>query len=71
VRSLASALIIVLAIAGGYFLIFHRDLPLNHEDVGLGTFHTLHDVIGVVLLVLAGVVWWRSRKASTASRPAT
>jgi len=62
---------VVLAIAGGYFLIFHRDLPLNHEDVGLGTFHTLHDVIGAVLLVLAGVVWWRSRRISTASPPAT
>ena len=50
-------------IAGAYFLIFHQDpLPLNHESVGLGMFHTLHDVIGIVLLGLAGFIWWRSRR---------
>ena len=52
-------------IAGAYFLIFHQDpLPLNHESVGLGMFHTLHDVIGIVLLALAGFIWWRSRRLS-------
>jgi len=56
-------------IAGAYFLIFHMDpLRLNHELVGLGMFHTLHDVIGVVLLSLAGLIWWRSRRSSRTAR---
>ncbi len=56
-------------IAGAYFLIFHRDpLPLNHELVGLGMLHTLHDVIGIVLLGLAGFIWWRSRRSSKPAR---
>ena len=56
-------------IAGAYFLIFHQDpLPLNHEFVGLGMLHTLHDVIGIVLLVFAGFIWWRSRRSSRAAR---
>jgi len=58
-----------LVIAGAYFLIFHQDpLPLNHEFVGLGMLHTLHDVIGIVLLGLAGFIWWRSRRSSRAAR---
>jgi len=58
-----------LVIAGAYFLIFHQDpLPLNHEFVGLGMLHTLHDVIGIVLLVFAGFIWWRSRRSSRAAR---
>ena len=56
-------------IAGAYFLIFHQDpLPLNHEFVGLGMLHTLHDVIGIVLLVFAGFIWWRSRRSSRAAQ---
>ncbi|TLZ83848.1 MAG: hypothetical protein E6K03_03825 [Methanobacteriota archaeon] len=58
-----------MVIAGAYFLIFHRGpLPLNHESVGLGTFHALHDVIGVILLGLAGFIWWRSRRSTRTAR---
>jgi hypothetical protein len=56
-------------IAGAYFPIFHQDpLPLNHESVGLGMFHTLHDVIGIVLLGLTGFIVWRSRRSSRTAR---
>lgn len=65
------ALIVVFVIGGVYFLAFHKDLPLNHEAVGLGDLHILHDVVGVVLLVLAGAVWWRSRSSAKASPPAS
>ena len=62
------ALVAVLGIAGIYFLVFHQDpLPFNHEAIGLGTLHTVHDVIGIVLLVLAGVVVWRARRTTKAS----
>jgi len=61
--------VVILVIAGAYFLIFHRDpLPLNHESVGLGTFHALHDVIGIILLGLAGFIWWHSRRSSRTAR---
>lgn len=65
-RRTQGALLVVLAVAGLYFLIWHRDLPLNHEAIGLGMFHLLHDVIGVVLLGLAALVWWRSRRSAKA-----
>ena len=68
-RPIGWALIGVLLIGGVYFLVFHKDLPLNHESVGLGTFHALHDVVGVVLLGLAGFIWWRSRRQTKASIP--
>jgi hypothetical protein len=60
-----------LVVAGAYFLLVHKDLPLNHEAVGLGTMHLLHDVIGIILLGLAGLVWWRGRRAAVAMRPGT
>lgn len=59
----------VLVIAGVYFLVFHKDLPLNHEAVGLGTLHTLHDVIGIVLIGVAGAFWWRSRRSGQPVAP--
>ncbi|HEX9341028.1 MAG TPA: hypothetical protein VF992_07670 [Thermoplasmata archaeon] len=53
---------VVLVIAGIYFLLFHRDpLPLNHESVGLGNLHFVHDIIGIGLIGIAGLLWWRSR----------
>ena len=60
----------VLGIAGIYFLIFHQDpLPFNHEAIGLGTVHALHDVIGLVLLGIAAVVVWRARRAEREAVP--
>ena len=60
-------LLAVFVIAGLYFLIFHKDpLPFNHESVGLGNLHAVHDVIGVALIGTAGLVWWRSRRAAKA-----
>jgi len=66
------ALFAVLVIVGLYFLVFHMDpLPGNHEAIGLGKglTHIVHDVIGIVLLVAAGYIWYSSRKA-TLAKPA-
>lgn len=50
--------IVVLVILGLYWLLDHRSpLPLNHEQFGLYN-HTVHRILGVVLLVAAGVVGW-------------
>ncbi len=55
--------IIILIIAGLYFLLDHRyPLPLNHEAIGLGVNHLAHSLFGIVLLVVAGFVWWKDRK---------
>jgi len=56
-------IVIVLVLAGLYFIFDHRDpLPLNHEAIGLGVNHMAHGLFGIVLLVVAGFVWWRDRK---------
>lgn len=55
-------IIIVLILAGFYFLIDHRaPLPLNHEAIGLGTNHIAHSVFGIILLIVAGYLWWRNK----------
>src|SRR3990172_2102135 len=54
----------VLVLAGVYLLVFHTDpFPANHEDIGLGQVHLLHDIVGIVLLGVAVFVWRRSRTA--------
>jgi hypothetical protein len=65
------ALIAVLIIVGLYFLIFHMDLPLNHESVGLGKgdTHIVHDIIGIILIAGAVVVWRKSRTVTTPVAP--
>jgi len=50
--------VVVLALAGLYFLLFHSEpFPLNHEAIGLPPFHTIHAVFGLVLLAVAGYLW--------------
>jgi hypothetical protein len=64
------ALIVVFVIAGLYLLLFHKDpFPLNHESIGLGNLHMVHDAIGVVLIAIAGLIWWRSRRSIPAKTP--
>ena len=65
------AIIAVLIIVGLYFLIFHKDLPLNHESIGLGKgdVHIAHDIIGIILIVGAVVVWRKSRTVTTPVAP--
>jgi hypothetical protein len=64
------ALIVAFVIAGLYLLLFHKDpFPLNHESIGLGNLHMVHDTIGVVLLGIAGLIWWRSRRSTPAKTP--
>lgn len=69
-RTTEVGLIVVLVIAGLYFLVFHKDpLPLNHESIGLGNLHFVHDIIGAVLIGIAGLIWWRSRRSTQAKTP--
>lgn len=56
--------ILALVVLAIYFLVFHKDpFPANHEAIGIGDVHILHDAIGVVLLVGAFLVWRRARRA--------
>lgn len=51
--------VVLLVLFGLYWLFDHSyPLPFNHEQFGLYN-HTVHRWIGVVLLVVAGVVWWK------------
>jgi hypothetical protein len=63
------ALIVVFVIAGLYLLLFHKDpFPLNHESIGLGNLHMVHDTIGIALIAIAGLIWWRSWRSTRATR---
>lgn len=58
-----NVVIVVLIIAGVYFLLDHADpLPLNHEAIGFGYNHMMHSLFGFILIVVAGFVWWKDRK---------
>jgi len=55
---------IFLVLSGIYFILDHRyPLPFNHEQLGLGVNHVGHSIFGVVLIAVAGFIWWRDRKA--------
>lgn len=46
--------ILLLVIAGVYFLLFHTEpFPFNHEAIGLPPYHTAHSLFGVTLLIAA------------------
>ncbi len=56
-------IVVVVALLGLYMLLMHQPpLPFNHEEIGLGTNHLAHGVIGIILLVGAGFLWHKSRK---------
>lgn len=58
-------IIIILVVMGFYWLIGHTSpFPLNHEQFGFYE-HSLHRIIGVVFLIIAGlVVWlWKPKKS--------
>ena len=65
---------IVLAIVGLYLDLWHSPpLPFNHYQVfgrGFGTQHTVHSVIGLVLIVAAYWLWTRARATSDAREAA-
>jgi hypothetical protein len=64
------AVFVLFVIVGLYFVLFHRaPLPLNHEAIGLGNMHFVHDIIGVVLIGIAGLIWWRSWRSTKAQTP--
>ncbi len=50
---------IVLLLLGVYWLLdHHAPLPLNHDSLGLHN-HTIHEIIGVVLLGIGIFFSWR------------
>ena len=50
--------VVVLVVAGLYFLVFHSEpFPLNHDAIGLPPYHAVHAVFGVILLAGAGYLW--------------
>jgi len=49
--------VVVLLVFGIYLAAFHQ----SHADIGLGKDHIAHTVVGIVLLVAAGYVWWSGR----------
>lgn len=65
------ALFVGLVIGGLYFIVDHKDpLPLNHEAIRLGDLHIVHTIIGIVLIGMAGFIWWRSKRTSRSTMPA-
>ena len=55
-------IVIILILAGLYFLLDHKyPLPLNHEEIGLGVNHMAHSAFGVILFVVAGILWFKAR----------
>jgi len=57
------ALVALLIVAGLYLLIFHADpLPANHEAIGLGKLHVVHDALGIGLILIASMIWYTERK---------
>lgn len=43
--------VVVLVLLGIYFMFFHTyPFPLNHESIGLPTYHTVHTFFGILLL---------------------
>lgn len=61
---------IILTLAGLYFLLDHTPpFPLNHEVIGLGTNHLVHSLFGIILLVVAGYLWWKNKGSEEAAPP--
>jgi predicted transporter len=61
-------IITILVLLGLYWLVGHADpFPLNHESFGLYE-HTIHRIVGVVLLAAAVfLTWkWKFKKQQTA-----
>jgi hypothetical protein len=65
---------IVLGVVGLYLNIWHGQalggganlLPFSHNAIGLGTNHTLHSVVGLILIGAAVWLWVRAPKMGTA-----
>jgi len=58
---------IVVGIVGLYLDVWHSNvLPFSHNAVGLGNNHSIHAVVGLVLLILAAWLWVRAGKAAPA-----
>ena len=55
-------IVIILVLLGLYWLIAHKaPFPLSHESFGLYN-HTVHRILGVVFLVIAGLVAWKWKR---------
>jgi hypothetical protein len=51
-------IVIVLVVLGLYWLLDHTGPFLSHESFGLYA-HSIHRIIGVVLLIVAALVAWK------------
>lgn len=61
---------VIVGIVGLYFDIWHSGVPFNHFAVfgrEFGSQHTIHAVIGLILLIVAAWLWMRA----SAMQPAT
>ena len=55
--------IVLLVVLGICFLLFYKDpFPANHEAIGLGALHIVHDITPVILLAGAGFLVWKMRR---------
>jgi len=57
-KNVSWALIIILIVVGLYLAVAHA----FHEQIGLGTNHTVHTIVGIILIILALVVWYLGNK---------
>jgi uncharacterized membrane protein len=61
---------VIVGIVGLYFDLWHSGVPYSHFAVfgqGFGSQHTIHAVIGLILLIVAAWLWMRA----SATAPAT
>jgi len=73
---LTRGIAVVLGIVGLYLNRWHGQgiagggniLPFAHSLVGLGTNHSIHSVVGLVLLGAAIWIWFRARATVMASQ---
>ena len=57
-KTVNMVLVIILIILGFFLAVAHQ----AHEQIGLGTDHTMHTIVGVILIVLAVGLWYWDRK---------
>ena len=57
------ALVVILVFLGLYFALDHTYSPFSHEALGIGTMHSFHTIFGVILLAIAGAIWYMDKKS--------
>lgn len=52
---------VILILLGLFYVLVPHDIHV--ATIGLGLEHTMHQVLGVILLVIGIVLWWKGKKA--------